>query len=297
MRHKIPALLVCLLIATAVHAQDNETWRSWNQPIEPFRILGNLYYVGASDIASYLVTTPEGHILVDGGFPETAAMIERNVEALGFDLDDVKILLNTHAHFDHAGGLARLKERTGAQFMAMAQDAEWLRTGDAGFGSFPPVAVDRELRRGDEVKLGGVRMVAQHTPGHTPGCTTWTFQVRENGVTYKVIIVGSPNALPEHQLVGNAEYPNIVKDFEGTFLVLKGLNIDVFLGAHGSYFGLNKKRELLAAGGDGTVFVDPEGYAAFVERKEKQFREELARQRAGAESQSGTSTQAVRFGG
>lgn len=282
MRKKIPTLLICLLIATAVHAQDNETWRSWNQPIEPFRILGNLYYVGASDIASYLVTTPEGHILVDGGFPETAAIIERNVETLGFDLDDVKILLNTHAHFDHAGGLARLKERTGAQFMAMAQDAEWLRTGDAEFGSFPPIEVDDVLHHGDVVELGGTRMLAQHTPGHTPGCTTWTMPVTENGVIYSVVIVGSPNALSQHQLIGNESYPNIVRDFETTFLVLKRLNVDVFLGSHGSFFGLSKKRELLAEGGDGTVFVDPEGYASFVERKEKSFREELARQQAAA---------------
>lgn len=273
-----------LLTSGTSFAQETETWRSWNQPVEPFRILGNLYYVGASDIAAYLVTTPDGHILVDGGFEETAPLIEASVEALGFDLDDVEILLNSHAHFDHAGGLARLEERTGAKFYAMAEDADWLRTGDAQWGSIPPVAVDRELKHGDVVELGGVRMTAVHTPGHTPGCTSWTLQVTEGDETYDVILVGSPNALSDHVLVDNEDYPGIVEDFELTFERMKALDIDVFLGAHAHYFQMSKKLETLAANGDHGVFVNPDEYRKFVERKEEQFRKELTRQRAAAES-------------
>lgn len=285
---KLPALLLAyaVLSVAPIHAQENETWRSWNQPVEPFRILGDLYYVGANEIAAYLVTTPEGHILIDGGFPETAAIIESSVETLGFDLDDVEILLNSHAHFDHAGGLARLKERTGARFIAMAEDADWLRTGDAQWGEIPPVAVDEELRHGSVVELGGIRLVAQHTPGHTPGCTSWTLRVEEDGTSYDVLIVGSPSALPEHQFVGNQDYPDIVEDFETTFERMRAFDVDVFLASHGSFFGLDDKRERLADGADGTVFVDPEGYAKFVERKEQAFRDELARQRAAEADQS-----------
>ena len=286
-------LPLVLLAASSVGAQNNETWRSWNQPVEPFRILGNLYYVGASDIAAYLVTTPEGHILVDGGFEETAPLIEAGVTKLGFELEDVKILLNSHAHFDHAGGLARLKERTGAKFLAMAADADWLRTGDAQWGAIPAVVVDEELQHGDVVELGGVQMTAVHTPGHTPGCTSWTLQVTEgvgdHAETYDVVLVGSPNALSDHVLVDNEDYPQIVSDFELTFERMKALDVDVFLGAHAQYFQMSQKLEALAADGDRSIFVNPDEYRTFVERKEEQFREELARQQAARTDQSSSS--------
>ena len=284
------SLLFALALAVApLSAQENETWRSWNQPVEPFRILGHLYYVGASDIASYLVTTPEGHILVDGGFEETAPLIEASVETLGFELDDVEILLNSHAHFDHAGGLARLKERTGATFYAMSEDAEWLRTGKAQWGAIPPVAVDEELQHGDVVELGGVQMTAVHTPGHTPGCTSWTLQVEEDDTSYDVVLVGSPNALSEHDLVDNEDYPAIATDFELTFERMKALDVDVFLGSHAHYFQMKKKLEALAVDGDRSIFINPDEYRRFVERKEQQFRNELARQRS-----SGTASGEVR---
>lgn len=284
-------LSLCLAVLgslpwTGAAAQENETWRSWNRPVEPFRIAGNLYYVGANEIAAYLVATPAGHILVDGGFPETAPLIEASVEALGFDLDDVEILLNSHAHFDHAGGLARLKERTGARLMAMAEDAEWLRTGDAGFGRFPPVAVDRELRHGDVVELGGTELTAHHTPGHTPGCTTWTLRAEEGGESYEVVIVGSPNALPEHDLVADPDYPHIADDFALTFERMKRLRPDIFLASHGSFFGLSAKREALAARSSPAVFLNRADYDHFVERKEESFLEELRRQRAAATAQT-----------
>jgi metallo-beta-lactamase class B len=226
------------------------------------------------------LTTHAGHVLLDGGLPETAPMIAASVEALGFDLADVEVLLNSHAHFDHAGGLAELKERTGARFAAMAEDAEWLRTGHAEFGDFPAVAVDRELHDGEMVELGGTLLVAHRTAGHTPGCTTWTTTVEDAGKRYDVVFVCSPNALPQHRLVDNPGYPGIAADFERTFETLRALPVDVFLASHGSFFHLEEKRARMAEGGDGTVFVDPEGYRTFVAAKERAFHAELERQRA-----------------
>jgi metallo-beta-lactamase class B len=167
-----------LLVPVLAHAQADPTSRSWNQPVEPYRIAGNLYYVGASDITSYLITTPEGNIVLDGGFAETAPMIAANIQKLGFKVEDVKILLSTHAHFDHAGGLAELKKRTGAPLYAGAADADLLArggNGDFAFGDklqFPPVQVDHPVHDGDRVSLGGTTLVAHATPGHTRGCTS-----------------------------------------------------------------------------------------------------------------------------
>ena len=273
------ALLLLVLTALPAAAQDDDLVERWSRPVPPFHILGNLYYVGTHEVTAFLLTSPEGHVLLDGGLPESAPRIAASVEALGFDLEDVEVLLNSHAHLDHAGGLAELKARTGARFEAMTEDAEWLRTGHAEFGDFPAVAVDRELHDGDRVELGGTTLVAHKTAGHTPGCTTWTTTVEEAGKRYDVVFVCSPNALPQHRLVDNPDYPGIVADFERTFETLRALPVDVFLGSHGSFFHLEEKRAKLAEGADGTVFVDPEGYRAFVEAKERAFHAELERQR------------------
>jgi len=269
-------LAVILLCASAAFAQSDPESRSWNQPVEPFHIIGNIYYVGASDIASYLIVTPKGHILIDGGFVETAAMIESNIHRLGFDLHDVRIILNSHAHYDHAGGIAELKKKTYAKlYVSPASAAEMARGGkdDPQFGdkyTYPPVTADDVVYDGDHVALGGTTLTAHLTPGHTKGCTTWTMQVRREGVVHDVVFLGSPTIPTEYRLVGNPRYPDAIDDYLHQFEVLKSLPCDVFLGAHGSYFNLAEKRKRLAAG-DRDAFIDPGGYRRFVEASEKRF--------------------------
>jgi metallo-beta-lactamase class B len=277
--------LLCLLFSsTSGCAQADETSRSWNQPVKPFRIVGNLYYVGASDITSYLIVTPQGHILLDSGLAETVPQIQQNVVQLGFHLQDVKILINSHAHYDHAGGLATLKRLTGAELMTSDADAALLAAGgkgDPNFGdtlAFEPVTADRILRDGDKVELGGVTMVPRLTPGHTKGNTTWTMTVDEGGKRYNVVFAGS-TSVPGYKLVDNPNYPEIVADYERTFQILKSLPCDIFLGPHGNFFDLTKKSKLLEQGAKTNPFIDPDGYKFFIEDTEKTFRKELERQR------------------
>ena len=281
---RIALFSLCALFAlrsSIVFGQATEEWRSWNQPVEPFRIADNLYYVGASDIASYLITTPAGHILIDGGFVETAPQIEANLVKLGFKVTDVEILLNSHAHFDHAGGLAALKASTGARLFASAADATLLENGGKGDfrwgdeGAFPAVAVDRRLADGEQVTLGGTTLTARLTPGHTRGATTWTFRVD----SFDVVIVSSASIL-DYRFVGAESYPGIAADFERTFATLKSLPVQIFLAPHGGFFDLAGKRERLALGtGKSNPFVDPEGYKAWVARAEGAFRAALEGQR------------------
>lgn len=291
--HVLRGFLALAFLAPAwACAQTDPTSRSWNQPVEPYRIIGNVYYVGASDLTSYLITTPEGHILLDGGLEESVPIIEAGIRKLGFELADVKILLNGHAHFDHAGGLAELKRRTGATFYASEREAPLLAAGGKGdyalgdTGPYPPVQADRLLRDGDRVTLGGVTLTAHLTPGHTKGNTTWTLQVVEGGKRYDVAVVGSLTVLPGVKLTGMPRYPEIAADFEQSFRVLRSLPCDVFLSAHGSFFDMTEKAAKVQAGGP-NPFVDPAGCRAYVERKERDFREQLAataapRSRSGA---------------
>lgn len=273
-----------VLFATAAFAQKDPVSRSWNQPVEPFRIISNLFYVGASDIASYFIATPKGHILIDGGFVETAPMIRGNIEKLGFKLEDVRILLNTHAHFDHAGGLAQLKAWNNATFMASEADAPLLARGgkdDPQLGNkypFPAITPDRLLRDGDRVALGGSILTAHMTPGHTPGCITWTMTIREKGKPYQVVIVGSPTVPKEYKLVDNSRYPDVISDYRQTFNTLKSLPCDIFLGAHGGYFDLAGKSDRKAKGEKPNPFIDPEGYRSFVAAAEQAFEEEVKRE-------------------
>lgn len=266
-----------------VHAQADETSRSWNQSVKPYRVIGNIYYVGASEVTSFLIVTPKGHILLDSGFFETVPQIRQNVTELGFRFADIKIILNSHAHYDHAGGLALLKELTGAKLMASGADAELLARGgknDFHFGdrlSYSPVTTDRILRDGDKVELGGITMIAHLTPGHTKGCTTWTMKVNERRKQFDVVFVGS-STVPGYKLVDNQEYPAIEGDYERTFSVLKELPCDVFLASHGSFYSMQEKAKLLARRGKRNPFVDPRGYRTFVAKSEKSFREELKRQ-------------------
>lgn len=258
--------------------------------VEPFRVIGNVYYVGGTDVTSFLIVSSAGDILIDGGYASTAPLIERNIRWLGFRIRAVKILLNTHAHLDHAGGLARLKRDTGARLEAMAQDAPLIEHGGRGdfyFGNrlqFPPVKVDRILHDGDSVSLGGVTLRAILTPGHTKGRTTWTWTVRQNGREYHVVDVCSVSVLPGYRLIGNSKYPNIAKDYEQSFRKLKALPCDVFLGAHGSFFSLQQKLEELRKGNGQNPFIDPEGYRRFVRDEEFQFEERSKNQKNSAGS-------------
>src|SRR5262249_9847809 len=193
----LSAVLACAWAVPAAHAQSTHAWREMNQPAEPYRIVGNLYSVGASDIAVFLFATPEGHIVVNSGFPETVPLIEAAVRKLGFRFEDVKVLLASHVHIDHARGHAAFKERTGARVMVAEADVPLLEGGGKGdfrFDgeiSFPASRVDRALKDGDTVSLGGTTLTARLTPGHTPGCTTWTAEVVDGGKPYRVVMVGS----------------------------------------------------------------------------------------------------------
>lgn len=280
--------LVGFLIATkSVFAQADEASRSWNKPVAPFRIAGNLYYVGAIEITSYLITTPEGHFLLDGGFVETAPQIERNITELGFKLTDVKFLLNSHAHYDHAGGLAELKKVTCAKFVASERDAPRLRSGGRGdfrFGDklpFPSIAPDQIAHDGEAIQLGNQIMIAHLTPGHTKGCTTWTTKIRDGNKLYDVVFVGSQSAL-DYKFVGQESYLGIAGDFERSFALLNHLPCDIFLASHGSFFHFVERHERLLHG-DANALIDPEGYKAYVRESEQEFRNKLTQQKTAQE--------------
>jgi metallo-beta-lactamase class B len=259
----------------------------WTEPFEPFKIAGNLYYVGSKGLANYLITTPKGHILINSDLEENVPLIRASVEKLGFKFTDIKILVISHAHWDHDAGSDTIKKLTGAKYMVMDADVSVVESGgktDFQYGNDPntlykPAKVDRVLRDGDEINLGGTVLAAHLTPGHTKGCTTWTIKVREAGKTYNAVIIGSPNVNPGYRLFNNASYPNIAADYEKMFRVLKALPVDIFLGAHGNYFGLEAKYARLRQEGF-SVFIDPEGYKKYVTDKEQEFRNELAKQKA-----------------
>jgi len=278
-------VLLALLLPVAIDAQRDETSRSWNRPVKPFRIIGNVYYVGAFEVSAFLITTPQGHILLDSGFAETVPQIRDNLKRLGFQLEDVRLRINSHAHYDHAGGLAELKALTGARLAASEADAAQLAAGGKGdfqWGEtlpFPPVKADRILHDGDTVEVGGVWLVAHLTPGHTKGNTTWTMEVKDGGKTYNVVFIGSTSA-PGYKLVNNTKYPKIVADYQRSFRVLESLPCDVFLGPHGSFFGLQEKMAKLEQGAATNPFIDPQGYRQFVQDSKESFYEQLKAQQA-----------------
>jgi metallo-beta-lactamase class B len=275
---------VQLLAIPPLQAQVSaEQEREWNQPVDPFRIAGNLYYVGAREVASYLVATPQGHVLIDSGFEETVPQVLANLETLGFRPADVKLLLATHAHSDHVGGMATLRERTGASIALSAGDGELTRRGgkgDPNFGdrfAYRAFTPDRTLHDGEVVTLGGSALTANLTPGHTPGCTTWSLTVEERGRPLRVVILCSVTA-PGYRLVGNAAYPNIAEDYRATFARLAAMEADVFLAAHGSFFGLLDKRAALARNPPENPFVDPAALPAHIVRLREAFERRLAEQ-------------------
>jgi metallo-beta-lactamase class B len=268
------------------------TQTAGNNFLTPFpvhHVIGNIYFVGSKELGIYLITTPEGHILVNTGLVESVPLIQQNIAKLGLKFSDVKILLISHAHFDHDGGAARIKELTGAKYVVMDADVPVVESGgkeDFFYGKrtemlYPPAKVDRVVHDGDTVKLGDTVLTAHLTPGHTKGCTTWTFRVQDGGKSYDVVIVGSPNVNEGYKLVDNSAYPQIASDYEKGFRVLRSLHCDVFLGAHGSYYGMEAKYARIKDGG-ANPFIDPVGYKDYVNEREQSFRAELAKQQAGA---------------
>ena len=283
MRPRLLLFLIFITLVSTTSAQLSETEQAWNRPVEPFRIAGNVYYVGAADLSSYLITTPKGHILLDSGMLETVPLVRANIEKLGFKLADVKALVNSHAHYDHAGGLAELKRLTKATLYASEADAKLLARGgkgDPNYGDrfeFEAVSTDQTFNDGWKLKLGGTTLTAMVTPGHTQGCTSWTMDVTEAGRRVKAIFVCSVTA-PGYTLVGNKEHPEIVSDYESTFRRLKALKVDLFLSSHASAFGMAEKLELRRTNPGVNPFIDPKGYLEMLERTETAFRRLLTSQ-------------------
>lgn len=284
------ALLLALIFFALAFAATKEAraQNDWTEPFPAFRIAGNLYYVGSKGLANYLIATPKGHILINSDLEANVPLIRASIESLGFKFTDVKILLISHAHWDHNAGSAAIKKLTGAKYMVMDADVPVVESGgksDFQYGNdpanlYPPTKVDRVLHDGDEVKLGDAVLTAHLTPGHTKGCTTWTMKIKDGEKTRDVVIVGSPNVNPGYKLVGNSLYSGMAADFERTFQVLKSLPCDYFLGAHGSYFDMESKYAKLKAGVS-TAFIDPVGYKNYVADRESAYRKELAKQKGG----------------
>src|SRR5262245_27988086 len=277
-------LILALNVPAPGLAQTDPTWL---EPFPPFRIADNVYYVGSKGLASYLITTAQGHILINSDLEANVPLIRTSMEQLGFKFSDIKILLINQSHWDHAAGSAAIGRLTGARYMVTDWHASVVEPGgksDFHYGSkpstpYPPVKVDRTLRAGDRVTLGDAVLTAHLTPGHTKGCTTWTLQATVDGTRRNVVIIGGTAVNPGFKLFNNTRYPQIELDYERAFKVLKSLPCDIPLGAHGSYFYMEAKHQKLIAG-DKNAFMDADGYTKYVADAEKSFLQERARQKA-----------------
>lgn len=281
----VPTLFAVLAAASAA-AQSPP---SWTEPVEPFRVVGNIHYVGTAELASFLVTTPEGHILLDAPMEENVPHLLASIRKLGFEPKDVRILINSHAHFDHAGGFRTMREMTGARLLLSAEDAALAArggTGDFAFGDrfhYAPVEADAILEDGERVSLGGTTLTALITPGHTKGGTSWTTTVREGSRTLRVVIANSMTA-PDYRLWENEHYPNVMEDFRASFARLRRLEADVFLAPHASFFGL--RRKMAARGGATNPFIDPAALRAYTDRMEAAVERRYRSQREAARVES-----------
>jgi len=270
-------LAVGLSFASAAPAvaQNN-----WNEPAEPFHIAGNIYYVGTEGLGAYLFTGPSGHVLLDGATPQGAAIIEANIAKLGFKLSDVKILLNSHAHFDHSGGLAKLKADTGAQLVAMEGDVSALEGGfylgseDVKAMRAPPVTVDRIIKDGDKVSIEGIELTANLTAGHSRGCTSWGAQVSEGGKTYDVLVFCSAT-VAANRITPPLQYEGIVEDYRATFAKTKTMKVDVPLAPHTEFFEILEKRDIAKADKAVNPFIDPDAFQPFMAKLEADFEKTL----------------------
>ncbi|MGA2851654.1 MAG: subclass B3 metallo-beta-lactamase [Terracidiphilus sp.] len=291
----LPRVLLLLFCSSLLaHAGTNPTWTT---PVAPFQIADNLYYVGSQELASYLVVTPRGNILINANLATSPPQIRASVQKLGFRWTDTKILLNSQAHFDHMAGAAQVIRETHAKNMVMDGDASVVETGaktdflapSPNVPAFAPAHVDRVLHDQDTVSLGGVILTAHKTAGHTRGCTTWTMRSHlpgEPAGTFRnIVIVGGVSFWSEYHFVatpGHAvSYPGIVQNFQHTFALLRALPCDVFLGAHAGYFDMLAKLERYPKDGP-RVFIDPAGYKDFVADAEQTFEQAVAQQQAAA---------------
>ncbi len=269
-------LAVFFLAIAPVHALAQN---GWDDPFPAHQVMDNLYFVGTGGLGTFLITTPEGHILINTDFERTIPLIEQGVEAMGFDLADVRIILGSHAHGDHQAADLFLRDRIGAQVMIMEEDvAGWQRM-MGGNGDVP----DRVLHDGDEVTLGGTTLVAHRTPGHTRGCTSWGMELEEGGETYNALIVCSFGVNPNYILVNNPNYPDIAEDYRSTFAKARMMPVDVFVASHGSFYDLRTKYETLQRRmrGDPNPFVDRAGFLAYVDLQEGRFQAMYNSQRGG----------------
>ena len=282
MKARLLAALLFLLALQPAHAIPAD----WTTPLAPFRISGNLFYVGSRDLAAYLIVTPQGNLLLNANLESSPALIRRSVQQLGFRWADTRILLTSQAHYDHVAGSAAILRQTHARHMVMDGDVDVIQSGgatdfDPTLPRFPPAHVDRILHDNDTVTLGGTTLTAHKTAGHTRGCTTWTLQTHEAGRTLNVVIVGGWGPNPDVRLVPRpgrpASYPGIAADFDHTFATLAALPCDLFLGAHGLYFDLLPKLALLPTRGS-AVWVDPQGYHRAVLQHQADYRKALAQQ-------------------
>jgi metallo-beta-lactamase class B len=259
--------------------------RAWNRSFEPYRVIGNIYYVGSSDIAQFLIVTSAGNILIDSGFEASVPRLRENIEALGFRYRDTKFLLTSHAHIDHVQAHALVRQQTGAQVVASVRDAAFVESGGKGESvfdgvySWTPSPVDRRVNDGDQITLGETTLTAHLTPGHTEGATTWTMKVRDHDKLLDVVFFPSANINPGVKLVGNPRYPEIASDFAHSFQVWKSLPCDVFLADHGDFYDMKQKHARLHEGGAANPFIDPQGYKSFIAEAERRFQRELDSER------------------
>jgi metallo-beta-lactamase class B len=271
-------------------AKDNNLFLSlarkvlkWDEPTDPIKIVGPLYFVGTMGLSSWLFTTPEGHILLNTGMPTSGPLIVESIRKLGFKPEDIKIIINGHAHSDHAGAFAEMKKISGAQIAIMEADVPSIEDGgksDFHYGTdwkimgFPPVKVDRILRDGDTVRLGDVVLTAYNTPGHTRGSTTWVTELFDSGKAYKVVFIDGGGFNPGYRVAKDPSYPGIEVDYRNTHHMHELLKPDIWLGHHTEYFDLAGKRKLAETEGP-NAWVDPEGYRRFVAGKKRAFEDEV----------------------
>ncbi|MGA2185043.1 MAG: subclass B3 metallo-beta-lactamase [Bryobacteraceae bacterium] len=271
-----------LLLALTIAARAESFVAKWAQPQEPFRIAGNIYYVGSNELACFLITTPQGHILINTGYERMAPQLRASVKKLGFKFADIRYLLTGQVHDDHVAGFAAAREASGAKVLVMQGDDDIMEHGGRGdfrFDgeiSYRACHVDRVLHDGDTVSLGGTTLVAHLTPGHTKGCTTWTTTVTDKGRVLNVVIVGGVSVNPGVKLLHNPHYAGIVDDYARTFRTLRALSCDVFLGSHGNYYSMAEKLARMKAGAAENPFIDPAGYRHFIDESEARFERLLA---------------------